>query len=341
MTSNRRGRPFKSTQTCDVCKLRHQKCDSSRPSCQYCVLRDLECVYSRTPAHRITGSSVRKKGQRPQLGLTQSVDEKARWLDATQRPGTTRSREGDLVLPSWSPSSHPSQLFQLTSYEGAPLRPWIERPEPSRKANEEEFRAGDYSNPCPASPFQASLQYFVDVLSRTLLDGDKAKSAIYLDASSGCTNESDLTAQWGEDGGHAIYSFNRNALPPKAQLQSFLDAFLNGPNKMVFTCDPLDSQNQLDELCYQSRDISHASLSLILLQLSIGAQNLGLIPHQICSAFYESGRKAMEIGIEKARTNWLWTVQAHMLDCIYSMKAKPNTCWVVLGKSLWILVVNS
>jgi hypothetical protein len=117
-----------------------------------------------------------------------------------------------------------------------------------------------------------------------------------------------------------------------AQLQHLLDSFLEGPNKIIFVCDPLESRNQLDELYYRTEDISHASLSLIFLQLSIGAQNLGVVPHQTCSTFYETGRKALEIGIEKSRMDWLWVVQANVLDCIYSMNDKPHMCWVVLGK---------
>jgi hypothetical protein len=189
-------------------------------------------------------------------------------------------------------------------------------------------------NLSPASPFKASLEYFVAVLGRTLLDGDGAESTLSA-ISSRYADETDTTGQWKGVGAHTIYPFDRNALPPKAQLQSLLDSFLDEPNKMVFVCEPSESQSQLDDLYCRSKDISHASLSLILLQLSIGAQNLEGVPHQTCSAFYESGRKAMEIGIEKTRTNWLWVVQAHMLDCIYSMNAKPNMCWVVLGKQHW------
>ena len=130
----------------------------------------------------------------------------------------------------------------------------------------------------------------------------------------------------------ALYSFDRFNLPPKAQLQSFLDTFLDGPNKITFVCEPSESQNQLDDLYYRSKDISYASLSLILLQFAIGAQTFQGIPHQICSILYEKGRKFMEVGIERTQANWLWVVQAYILDCIYSVNVKPKMCWVVLGK---------
>jgi hypothetical protein len=111
MSSGRRGRPVKSSQTCDVCKLRHQRCDSSRPSCQYCALRDLECVYSRTPAHKITGSSVRRRGANPRPRFTEPADKDLPCLNAAQRPGSMSSPEGgDLVLLSL-PAYHPLICF--------------------------------------------------------------------------------------------------------------------------------------------------------------------------------------------------------------------------------------
>jgi Fungal Zn(2)-Cys(6) binuclear cluster domain len=38
--------PDKKPQTCDTCKIRHQKCDSVRPACHHCRIRGLECKYS-------------------------------------------------------------------------------------------------------------------------------------------------------------------------------------------------------------------------------------------------------------------------------------------------------
>jgi hypothetical protein len=332
MSSGRSGRPSRPSQTCNVCKLRHQKCDGSRPSCQYCLLRDLECVYSKTPAHQITGSSVRRRGKKPQPGFTECANEDFSCLKAVQRPGSSSSREVDLVLLSLSPPCHLSYLLRLTSHKGTPLRPGTGQRSPSRPTTEEGFRAEDYASYSPVSPSKASLQYFVAVLGRTLLDDSEAESALSLAVSSEYTDDADTKDLWGGTATHAIYSFDRCNLPPKAQLQSFLDSFLDGPNKIVFVCEPLESQNQLDDLCYRSKDISHASLSLILLQLAIGAQTLGGIPPQTCSILYEKGRKFMEVGIERTQANWLWVVQAHILDCIYSMNAKPKMCWVVLGK---------
>jgi hypothetical protein len=179
------------------------------------------------------------------------------------------------------------------------------------------------------------VQYFVAVVARTLL-GDGAEPALSLAAPSGYVEEIDPALQSRGLGARALYPLDRSALPPKAQLQSLLDSFLDGPNKMIFICEPLESQDQLDNLYSQSENISDASLCLILLQLAVGARNL----HQVSSTFYEGGRRAIDSAIEKIRSNWLWVVQAHLLDCIYSMNAKPNMCWLVLGKQPYIVGIS-
>jgi hypothetical protein len=184
------------------------------------------------------------------------------------------------------------------------------------------------------------VQHFVAVVARTLLDGDGAESALSLAAPSRYAEEIDPAPQSRELGARALYPLDRSALPPKAQLQSLLDSFLDGPNKMIFICEPLESQNLLDNLYNQSANIGDASLCLILLQLAVGARNLGVIPRRVSSAFYEGGRRAIDSAIEKIRSNWLWVVQAHLLDCIYSMNAKPNTCWLVLGKRPYIIGIS-
>jgi hypothetical protein len=257
-----------SKKTCDLCKMRHQRCNSSQP-CSYCIDRDILCVYSTTPTNQLTASSVRR----------------------------------------------------LASRAETPSLPGTEQRSPNRETSGEEF---------PASPFKGSLQYFVDVLGEALLDDSEDRSALSFAVCSGYTDATDAKDRWRESATHAIYS--RYNLPPETQLQSFLDSFLDGPNKIIFACEPSESQSQLDDLYYQSKDINHTSLSLILLQVAIGAQTLGGIPHETCSNLYESGRRFMEVGIERTPGDWLWVVQAHILDCIYSMNAKPKMCWVILGK---------
>ena len=51
----------KPPQTCDTCKLRHQKCNGTRPTCHHCALRGLQCNYSNTQAHKIDPAAVRRK----------------------------------------------------------------------------------------------------------------------------------------------------------------------------------------------------------------------------------------------------------------------------------------
>jgi hypothetical protein len=181
------------------------------------------------------------------------------------------------------------------------------------------------------------VQHFVTVVARTLLGGGGAESALPLAAPSGYAEEIDPALQSRGLGARALYPLDRSALLPKARLQTLLDSFLEGPNKMVSICEPLESQSQLDNLYGQSENISDASLCLILLQLAVGARNLGVIP-QVCSTLYEGRRRVMDSGIENIQSNWLWVVQAHVLDCIYSMNGKPHTCWLVLGKPTIVLL---
>ena len=50
----------------------------------------------------------------------------------------------------------------------------------------------------PESPFKATVQYFVAVLGRTLLDGSEAESALSLAVSSEYTDDADMKHRWRE-----------------------------------------------------------------------------------------------------------------------------------------------
>jgi hypothetical protein len=65
-----RAKSEKLPQTCDICKLRHQKCNSARPSCYYCQMRGLQCKYSTTQAHKVDQSVVRRKSVIPSEART-------------------------------------------------------------------------------------------------------------------------------------------------------------------------------------------------------------------------------------------------------------------------------
>ena len=43
---SRISKPGRRSQTCDICKARHQKCNGFRPKCNNCELRSLNCSYS-------------------------------------------------------------------------------------------------------------------------------------------------------------------------------------------------------------------------------------------------------------------------------------------------------
>lgn len=65
MSSKMKNRPWaeKPPQTCDTCKLRHQKCTGTRPTCHHCALRGLQCTYSNKQAHKIDAVAVPRKSQ--------------------------------------------------------------------------------------------------------------------------------------------------------------------------------------------------------------------------------------------------------------------------------------
>jgi hypothetical protein len=49
--------------TCNVCKLRKKRCDGVKPSCSYCFSRSLQCIYSRTPTHKLSRSAIQPKSE--------------------------------------------------------------------------------------------------------------------------------------------------------------------------------------------------------------------------------------------------------------------------------------
>ena len=77
-------------QTCDICKLRHQKCNSVRPSCDYCQLRSLECTYSHIQAHKIDQSVVRRKSSAPDAAPPPASSYEQRPSDADGAGQTTQ-----------------------------------------------------------------------------------------------------------------------------------------------------------------------------------------------------------------------------------------------------------
>ena len=75
------------------------------------------------------------------------------------------------------------------------------------------------------SPFKASVQYFVAVLGRTFLDGSEVESALSLAVSSEYTDDADRRHRWREWWLPLSILLIAINLPPKAQLQSYLDSF--------------------------------------------------------------------------------------------------------------------
>src|SRR6266536_3740863 len=52
----------KQAQTCDACKLKHQKCNGVRPTCHQCQCRGLHCTYSTIRKHKTNHSGARRQG---------------------------------------------------------------------------------------------------------------------------------------------------------------------------------------------------------------------------------------------------------------------------------------
>ena len=119
----------------------------------------------------------------------------------------------------------------------------------------------------PVSPYKATLQYLVAVLSRLLLEGEEKESTLLLAISTARAVGTDAKSGLVSSGADSMQYLDRFTLPPKLQTQSLLDAFFSGPNRMVFVCDPSVSQMQFDELYHSPTTISHESFCLLLLPL--------------------------------------------------------------------------
>ena len=85
-----RSRPPKLPQTCDICKLRHQKCNSARPSCYYCQMRGLQCKYSTIQAHKVDHSVVRRKSIPSEARISPLLPLSQKPPDAVCGAGTAR-----------------------------------------------------------------------------------------------------------------------------------------------------------------------------------------------------------------------------------------------------------
>jgi len=301
MDSKRTPISAKPLQTCDVCKLRHQKCSGERPRCSHCELRNLQCVYSNVPAHKVDRSVIRRSSSiRPGRNATRRVFNSPPASVSEAAVASDSSSTGREETPSQgTPDVHKNQLPAKTQ--------------------------------APRSAATASLQYFVGAI-RLILLGDGGENASRPQSSAKMDGPYPSSVWKGPDV-RPSKLIERDELPPKEYSQALLNAFLDGPNKFIYVCDPFESQRQLDLLYDFNIPMREDLLALIYLQLSLGAQFTDDMTELTCSAWYESGRSKMEVALERDQECWLWVAQAMLLTCLYSVVAKPSMCWIALGMS--------
>ena len=301
MDSKRTSISAKPLQTCDVCKLRHQKCSGERPRCSHCELRNLQCVYSNVPAHKVDRSVIRRSSSiRPGRNATRRVFNSPPASVREAAVASDSSSTGREDTPSQgTPDVHKNQLPAKTQ--------------------------------APRSAATASLQYFVGAI-RLILLGDDGEDTSRPQSSAKMDGPYPSSVWKGPDV-QPSKLIERDELPPKEYSQALLNAFLDGPNKFIYVCDPIESQRQLDLLYDFNIPIREDLLALIYLQLSLGAQFTDDMTELTCSAWYESGRSKMEVALERDQECWLWVAQAMLLTCLYSVVAKPSMCWIALGMS--------
>ena len=86
----------KRTQTCDTCKIRHQKCDSIRPTCYHCKIRDMPCVYSSVSVKSRASGAASSSATSSRGTRTVSI------LNNASSDGTSRSSTEAVGLPKLS-----------------------------------------------------------------------------------------------------------------------------------------------------------------------------------------------------------------------------------------------
>ena len=124
----------------------------------------------------------------------------------------------------------------------------------------------------------------------------------------------------------------KEQLPDKAVATGWLTTFLRGPNMLTCICDEAESWNLLDAI-YTAEDMNNQSRCSIWLQLAVGCRYTTGTTENTIADLYESGCQYMEWCIEQSEeVAPPWIMPLMLLSCLYSMRSKPKTCWVTLGK---------
>ncbi|KAF2201958.1 hypothetical protein GQ43DRAFT_462745 [Delitschia confertaspora ATCC 74209] len=293
----------KSMQTCDVCKLRHQKCSGDRPSCTHCQLRNLHCIYSSIPAHKVDRSVVKRKDSVVDANTT------------SKRTHETLSVPGQGKLP---PNFNLSGE-QSSNAEGTTLG---RRPSPHK------------ARP-PRSAATASLQYLVAAIRLLILGEEEGENRMEL-RNPPSPDHTTTTQFWKSADGRPHKLLEReDIIHHKQYYQTLLDAFLDGPNKFIFICDPAESRLQFAKLYDEDNEVHDDLLALIFLQLSLGAQCMDGINDVECALLHESGHGRIESALEQTDQEcWLWVIQAFLLSCLYGVVTRPSRCYINIGSAI-------
>jgi hypothetical protein len=190
------------------------------------------------------------------------------------------------------------------------------------------------SSPNGMDTDSTTTQHLTSILARQWADelGDEAYAILNDNATD---NNNEPSSESNVPYRDTLYSLEsrRDLLPPKQQAKQWLQTFLEGPNKWMQICLPVQSQYLLDALYDPQHAIDGLSECLITWQLAVGCRYTSDINEQIYTVIYTSAQIQMEICIERDdNAQQLWVVPILLLRCVYLMTSKPRNCWLVLGK---------
>ncbi|OCL12711.1 hypothetical protein AOQ84DRAFT_385924 [Glonium stellatum] len=313
----------KTSQTCDVCKLRHQKCNGVRPSCYYCLLRGLQCNYSRKKPRRTDQSDARRKSSTTEPLLPISSSPQTRPPEALEK---------SVALQNYQ------KVHDILTRELASLDLPVKRKDQLSRAIAEKLSkqldsgTSDLLRSSQGFATEATSNHLAITLGQVLaselgLDANKVLEIVNMDPKKDINVSSAWTIPGPATSPHEVH-------PNKFEARAWVDAFLNGPNKLFYVCDPLQSHEFIDALYDPDKEISPISNCLVSFQIALGALFTDNISDRIADSWYDRARRLMEDCIENEETAPLWIIQALLLSTIYSMNSKPKMCWLSLSSAI-------
>jgi hypothetical protein len=121
-------------------------------------------------------------------------------------------------------------------------------------------------------------------------------------------------------------------LPGSPEAHTWLENFLNGPNRL-FTLVTADEGHRLLEKFYSLADsLDPQELCLLTYVLAAGARYTENVAPHIYLRWIHHARCRFEACASKVRGCQLWVLQPLLLSCLISMHTEPATCWLTLGE---------